>query len=149
MVFGTIAALGEWSWFVLGLVLLALEIFLPGTFFLWFGVAALATGAVALAVDWGWQAEVILFVVLALVLVVVGRRYFAWHKNASDEPYLNQRAKGFVGNVYVLGEPIVSGNGRVRIDDTSWRVKGPDLPGGARVKVVGVDGSVLTVEPAE
>jgi membrane protein implicated in regulation of membrane protease activity len=36
----------------------------------------------------------------------------------------------------------------VRIDDTIWRVAGPDAPAGSRVKVVRVDGANLTVAAA-
>ena len=35
---------GPWSWFVIGLVLLALELVVPGGYFLWLGVAGIVTG---------------------------------------------------------------------------------------------------------
>ena len=41
----------------------------------------------------------------------------------------------------------VEGRGRVNLDDTYWKVIGPDLPAGTRVKVIGSDGRQLTVEP--
>jgi inner membrane protein len=37
--------------------------------------------------------------------------------------------------------------GKVHVDDTQWRVSGVDSPAGKRVRVVGVDGAVLRVEP--
>ncbi|MFD0936463.1 NfeD family protein, partial [Methylobacterium trifolii] len=40
------------------------------------------------------------------------------------------------------------GAGRIRFDDTLWRVSGPDLPAGARVRVTGMAGTVLTVAAA-
>jgi membrane protein implicated in regulation of membrane protease activity len=145
MITDAITALGGWSWWILGLVLLALEVVLPGTFFLWFGVSALIIGISAVLIDWPWQFQLVGFVVLALVLVVVGRRYFNWADPAAEQ-VLNQRANRLVGNTYVLAEPIVDGRGRVRIDDTTWRITGPDLPSGSRVRVVGVDGALLHVE---
>jgi membrane protein implicated in regulation of membrane protease activity len=33
----------------------------------------------------------------------------------------------------------------VRVDDTVWQVRGPDMPAGARVKVTGAEGPVLLV----
>jgi membrane protein implicated in regulation of membrane protease activity len=49
----------------------------------------------------------------------------------------------------VLAEPIVNGSGRAKVRDSTWQVRGPDAPAGARVRVTGVaDGVVLTVEPA-
>jgi membrane protein implicated in regulation of membrane protease activity len=39
------------------------------------------------------------------------------------------------------------GHGRLRLGDTTWAATGPDgLPAGARVRVVGAQGTVLRVE---
>ena len=46
---------------------------------------------------------------------------------------------------FTLEKPIVDGAGTVRIDDTIWRVAGPDAPAGSRVRVVHADGASLTV----
>ena len=64
-------------------------------------------------------------------------------------PLLNERATRLVGQSYILGEPIVGGNGRIRVGDTTWRLTGPDLPSGTRVRIVGHDGSVLRADRAE
>ena len=53
-----------------------------------------------------------------------------------------------VGRVFTLEKPIIDGAGTVRIDDTVWRVAGPDAPAGSRVKIVQVDGANLTVAAA-
>ena len=71
------------------------------------------------------------------MLVIAGRRYFAARRSSSDQPLLNERAGRLVGQAYVLAEPIVDGHGRIRIDDSNWRVTGPDLPSGTRVRVTG------------
>ncbi|MBB5752519.1 NfeD family protein [Prosthecomicrobium pneumaticum] len=148
MILQAIAALGAWSWVVLGLVLLGLEILVPGTFFLWFGVAAALVGVAALLVDFAWQAQAIAFVVLAVALVLLGRRFFAGAGQRGAQPLLNDRPTRLIGRTYPLAEAIENGTGRVRIDDSVWRVRGPDLPAGTRVRITGHDGAVLTVEPA-
>jgi membrane protein implicated in regulation of membrane protease activity len=148
MILDIVRQLGPWSWWVFGLVLLGLEVIVPGNVFVWFGVAALLTGALALFTDFGWQVELIVFVVLALVLVVAGRRLFGRQVQPGEQPFLNDRAHRLVGSSYMLSLPIVDGHGQVRIDDTNWRITGPDLPSGTRVKVVGADGAVLKVESA-
>jgi membrane protein implicated in regulation of membrane protease activity len=53
-----------------------------------------------------------------------------------------------VGRIFTLEKPIIDGNGTVRIDDTIWRVAGPDVPAGSRVKIVQADGASLTVAAA-
>jgi len=65
-----------------------------------------------------------------------------------DQPFLNRRADAFVGRIFTLEKPIVSGNGTVRIDDSVWRLSGADAPAGSRVKVVRADAATLVVEPA-
>ena len=50
-----------------------------------------------------------------------------------------------MGQVFHLTEAIVDGRGRMKVADTMWRVAGPDLPAGAKVRVVGVEGTVLRV----
>ena len=137
--------LGPWVWIIGGLILLGLELLAPGVFLIWFGIAALLTGAFAFLTDFSWQIDLIVFVVLAVIAVVVGRRYFS-ASGQSEQPLLNQRARRYVGSVHVLADPIVDGQGRIRIDDTNWRIAGPDLPSGARVQVTAVEGAVLTVE---
>ena len=148
MILQAINQLGPWSWWVFGLILLGLEILVPGNVFVWFGVAALITGVLALFTHFGWQTELIVFVVLAVVLVIAGRRLFARTTQPGEQPFLNDRAHRLVGSSYMLVAPIVDGRGQVRVDDTNWRITGPDLPSGTRVKVVDADGAVLKVEKA-
>lgn len=140
--------IGPWMWFVLGGVLLVAEIFAPGAFLLWLGLAAFVTGLLAFAGDIGWQSEVLAFAVLAVVAVIIGRRFSPRPGQDSDRPFLNRRAEGYVGRIFTLDQPIIGGIGRVRIDDTVWRVEGPDLSAGSDVRVAAVDGATLQVVAA-
>ena len=63
-----------------------------------------------------------------------------------DQPFLNRRADAVVGREFTLEKPIVAGSGTVKIDDTIWRLSGPDSPAGSRVKVVRADAATLVVE---
>ncbi len=145
---GTIIhSLGAWNWFILGVVLLILEIIAPGIFMLWLGLAAFLVGLLSFAVDWSWQLQLVAFAAFSLAAIPLWRRLGS-HKAPSDQPFLNRRADAFVGRVFTLEKPIVSGNGTVAIGDTVWRVSGPDCPAGSRIKVAGVDGGTLRVEPA-
>lgn len=139
---------GGWSWTVLGLVLLIVEIVAASTFFLWFGVAALVIGLLTFALGgvafWSLQAQLIVFVILSIALVIVGRKLMASRNmHDSDNPNLNQRAKQIVGREAVLVEAISQGVGRIKIGDTIWRVKGEEAPVGAKVKIVGQDGATM------
>ena len=140
--------IGPWTWFVVGGLLLIAEIFMPGVFLWWLGLAALATGALAYVVTVSWQVQVLAFAGLSVLAILIGRKVAPAPDAASDRPFLNRRAAGFVGRVFTLDAPIEGGVGRVRIDDTVWRVEGPDVAAGREVKVVAADGATLKVEPA-
>jgi membrane protein implicated in regulation of membrane protease activity len=69
-----------------------------------------------------------------------------------DEPgdaLLNRRGEQKIGQRYVLAEAIVHGRGKAKVGDGLWLVSGPDLPVGAMVEVVGVDGTTLVVKVAD
>ncbi|MBL8591796.1 MAG: NfeD family protein [Devosia sp.] len=142
-----IASHGAWSWVVAGLVLLALELVVPGGVLIWLGGAALATGALALFVSIFWPLQFVIFGVLALCSIGLWLK-FRGPGVASDRPFLNQRAHRFIGQEAVLDEPIRDGIGRLALDDTVWRVQGPDLAAGSRVRIVEADGALLKVEAA-
>ena len=69
-------------------------------------------------------------------------------KGVTDNPFLNRRADRFIGHEAVIDEPIKDGFGRLALGDTIWRIAGPDLAAGQKVRVVGSDGAVLKVEAA-
>jgi len=143
-----ILELGAWSWMILAAVLFVLELVAPGIFFMWFGLAALVTGLIMFRYDLAWQWQLIWFCGLSLAVVLVVHRYLRKHPLESEQPLLNQRAAQLIGQSFDLVDPIVNGRGSIHSGDTIWRVEGPALPNGTRVTVVGVDGSVLKVEPA-
>ncbi|HLO75307.1 MAG TPA: NfeD family protein [Magnetospirillum sp.] len=143
--------LSFWHWLILGFALIALEVVVPGTFLVWPGMAAVVTGMVAyMAPGLPWQVMAGLFAVLTVVSAVVGRRiYGRLQHSVGDEPALNRRADAFVGTAHTLATPILDGQGRLKLGDSTWKIVGDDLPTGTRVRIVGVDGNALKVEKIE
>jgi membrane protein implicated in regulation of membrane protease activity len=141
-----IESLGVWDWFIVGGLLLVLEVLAPGVFMLWLGLAALLVGAISLFVDWPWQAQFVAFAAFAVAAIPLWRRLARSVEAPTDQPFLNRRAEAFVGRIFTLERPIVDGTGTMGIDDTVWRITGKDTPAGSRVKVTRVDGTALHVE---
>ncbi|HVW93052.1 MAG TPA: NfeD family protein [Devosia sp.] len=140
---------GAWSWAIVGLVLLGLELTAPGGVFLWLGIAAIVTAAVRFVLPLDWPRQIGVFGLLGLVSVLFWLRVVRERGGeATDRPLLNNRAEQHVGEELLLSEPIIAGMGRVPVGDTIWRVAGPDLPAGSKVRVVGYDGAVLKVVEA-
>jgi membrane protein implicated in regulation of membrane protease activity len=141
-----LSTLGTWNWLIFGLVLIILELLAPGVFLFWLGLAALLVGLVSFAFHPSWQMQILMFAVFAIAAVPLWRRMAHSSKTASkSNPFLNKRADALVGRVFTLEKPIIDGSGTVRIDDTIWRVAGPDAPAGSRVRIVQADGASLTV----
>jgi membrane protein implicated in regulation of membrane protease activity len=141
--------LGTWNWLIFGVVLMALELIAPGVFLFWLGLAALLTGLMSFAFTPSWQVQILMFAIFAAAAVSLWRRLARSNTAVSaSNPFLNKRADALVGRVFTLEKPIVDGAGTVRIDDTVWRVAGPDAPAGSRVKIVQADGASLTVAAA-
>jgi membrane protein implicated in regulation of membrane protease activity len=145
-----VRSLGAWSWIILGVILLAVELIAPGTFVLWLGVSAILVGMISFVIDWNWQEQAVGFAILAVASLVMWWRLIRrgrTEEDAGDQPFLNRRAQGFVGRVFTLEKPIVDGAGTVRMGDTIWRVTGPDCAAGSRVKIARAEGATLFVEP--
>lgn len=142
-----LAQYGAWSWIIGGLIILAIELIVPGGVFIWLGTAAITTGLVVLVLPIGFAVQWALYGVLALSGIILWLKFGRKAMNTkTDSPFLNKRTERFVGREAVLEDAIHQGFGRVKMDDTTWRVSGDDLPKGARVKIVGHEGVVLKVE---
>ncbi|MCH7943359.1 MAG: NfeD family protein [Proteobacteria bacterium] len=142
-----LAGIEFWHWWVAAIGLIVVEALVPGAIFLWLGVSAAVVGAILLAApELSWEYQLLIFAVLSVGSVIGWRAYHKRHPTKTDLPNLNRRGEQYVDRLITLDEPIVNRVGKVRLDDTSWKVTGQDLPAGARVKVVGVDGVVLQVE---
>lgn len=153
MIASIVAELGPWNWMLLGFILLCLEIFAPGVFLLWIGIAALIVGSASLllwdATFWSWQVQVLVFLVLALASAYIGKKIVRDREDPSDQPLLNRRGAQMIGRTATLTEPIKEGRGRIKLGDTMWRVSGPDLPVGTQVRVTAAADTdlELVVEP--
>jgi inner membrane protein len=139
-----------WSWFILAGLLLIGELLSPGVFLIWLAGAAALTGIVDVVFGLSWQNEVIIFAILSAVLVLASWNWVKTQRAPkSDQPHLNLRHGAYVGRVFVLEKAIINGSGKIKIEDAIWDVDGPDLPAGAKVKVIGVNGLRLNAVRAE
>ena len=134
-------------WLVGGLVLCAAELAIPGAFLLWIGFAAVTLGLFELLVPLPFEWGLLAFAALAVAWSLVGRKVYGGLSTGGGDQ-LNKRAESFIGRVFSLVEPIVDGEGKAKVLDSVWRVRGPDAPAGARVRVTGVgaEGTTLVVE---
>lgn len=146
-----LAEISAWHWLILAVVLICIEMLvIPAAYCLWMGIAAGVVGILMLLVpELSFFLQIVIFTLLSVSTLVVHKRYLKSNPPVSDEPTLNRRGEQYVGRVFNLEEAIINGVGKVKVDDSIWKVTGTDMELGGRVKVTGVDGTVLLVEAAD
>ena len=143
----------HWAWWATSVLLLGLEVILPTFFLLWLGVAGVIVGfLVFFFPEFGWQNEVIIFTVLAIIVTVLGRRYFRPSETQTDRPHLNKRGADLIGRTMELDEAFKNGEGRLKVGDSHWTARlkegDDDLKKGTKVKILDIDGATIIVEEA-
>ena len=136
----------HWWWLTAAIVLAIAELVVPGAFLIWIATAAALTGVAALLIGVPLAGQFVLFALLSVASVYLGRRIYG-EAVPSGDPMLNDRAARLIGETLVVVEAIEDGRGRVRVGDGAWPARGPDAAAGTRVRVTGADGACLHVEP--
>ena len=132
-------------WVIAGLVLLMLEIHAPGAFMMWLGLAACGTGLVVLLTGIGFELQVVTIAVLAAISLAIGLRF-----RYRRPPRMNTQQSGLAGRS-ATALSFQGREGRVRMGDSDWAARVPtdvaEPAPGSRLRVEGVDGTVLIVRP--
>jgi len=141
--------LNYWAWFVVALIFLGLEMVVPGVLFLWLAIAGVVVGVISLIIpDMSWEIQLVIFSVLSVLSVFLGRNYLKKNPIQTDEETLNKRGHQYVGHTYVLMTDMENGQGKVKIGDTLWKVQGDfQAKTGDKVTVIETDGVLLNVTP--
>jgi len=137
----------HYAWLAIGLVLAIAEMAIPGVFLIWMAGAAILTGLAAWVLPIGLPLQIVLFAVLSIVAVFIGRRYLKANPVVGADPKMNMRGDRVVGEMVVVTQAIEAGSGRVKLGDSEWLARGTDAAVGTRMRVAGHDGTILMVEP--
>lgn len=140
-----------WSWLSLGVILMLLELIVPGVFLFWVGLGSALTALVALLTDWTISDQLICFSFLSIISLFFGlfvyKKIFASdsQKQTAD---INDINLDFVGKTYTVSDAITEGQGKVKVGDTVWIAEcQTDVAKGQKVVVEKVNGTVLLVRP--
>jgi membrane protein implicated in regulation of membrane protease activity len=122
---------------------------LPGVYLLWVGLGAMAAGLLVLAVpELSLEWQLVAFAAAAVVAAFAGHAFYRRTLHTA-RPTLNRRGEEMIGARGHVEDAITNGRGRVRIGDSGWLARGPDLPAGTPILVVGCDAATLVVAPVE
>ena len=138
----------SWHWWIIALFLMMIEVMIPGAFFLWIGIAATFVGGLVFLIpSLTLVSQVFIFGGASILSIWIGQKYLKRYPRPTDQPNLNRRGEYYIGQSLILSEPIVDKRGRVKIDDSFWKISGEDCPAGTHIRITGVQGgSVLQVE---
>jgi inner membrane protein len=145
---------GDWLshpgilWLIAGGALACVELAVPGVFLVFLAVAAAITGLFTLLFpELGAVGQIASFAIWSAVSVAIGRRWYGNDDGESGDPLLNDRAAQLKGASVVTATDFTQGAGRVRLGDSEWPARGPDMPAGTPARVIAVEGVCLIVEP--
>lgn len=140
------------EWGILGLFLVLMELFMPGVFLVWFGLAGLC---VSLGVYWFFIPEVITwqlfwFSIFSCISTCLGlwlyRMIEKKFKKESEYVNLNDLASQYIGKVVTLTQDVVDGKSKVSVGDTVWIARvNEDLLAGDKVVITGVEKGVILI----
>lgn len=145
----TIIANAGFIWLAAAILLGTAELLAPGVFLIFLAIAAAMTGVTVLALPvLPPLLQLASFTAWSAVTILIGRRWYVDYPVATADPLLNDRAARLIGDVVTVVDPIILGEGRVRVGDGVWTATGPDSAAGARVRIIAVEGGKLIVESA-
>ncbi|MFH0843819.1 MAG: NfeD family protein [Bacteroidota bacterium] len=145
----SIFARPEVIWFIIGLVLLLLELVMPGFVIFFFGIGAWITALVCLFANPGINIQVVIFAVTSVAALLVFRKMiqnkFIYSKNDKSEAVEDE----FTGKEAVATADFgADKKGKVEFKGTSWKAEsGSDIKAGQTVVIVEKDSFKLIVEP--
>ena len=136
------------EWFSLGLLLVLLELFIPGVYLVWFGLSAFVTGALTIYHDFTVIEQSLVFGLISVVFALTGWFFYGRimkRSKVSDRyKHLNDPAGQHIGKTYLLAEDVVDGRSKALIGDSVWSVECEDgLKKGDKVKITGVENGVI------
>jgi membrane protein implicated in regulation of membrane protease activity len=134
-------------WFIVGLVLLLLEIGAPGLVLLFFGVGAWITAILVLIFSIGIDLQLFIFAASSVTLLILLRRRFQKLFKGKIEPSISE-ASDLIGERAVVVDSIIPPRkGRVEIHGTQWGAESEaEIPSGSTVEIVAQKNLTLKVK---
>ncbi len=105
-------------WLVLGVVLIVAEVFVPGVFVLWIGIAALATAGVAALFPMLGPWILLFFAIVTVLTAFVGTKVYMLITSSPNT--LNDLAQQLIGKRGVCIARLVDPDIRIRIEGVEW-----------------------------
>jgi membrane protein implicated in regulation of membrane protease activity len=144
-----LSQLTAWHWLILGVALLGIELLTGSTYILWPAVSALAVGILLfIAPGMGWELQMLLFFLLSITTLVLGRTHLQKLVKGGEPSDLNDPGKAMIGRQVTAASDFMGTEGRVHVGDTQWsaRLEIGTATAGDLLRVQSVEGATLIVK---
>jgi membrane protein implicated in regulation of membrane protease activity len=141
----------EYVWAIIGVVLLIMELFIPGLVVFFFGVGALLVAVVCLVADIHINAQLLIFLITSVVFLLALRNRLkgVFSGFSKSRPSMSQNPPEFIGEKVTVLEaisPVLPG--MVEMHGTNWKARAEvAIPAGAVVEIIGNENLTLVVKP--
>ena len=145
----TVFSRPEILWFIIGLVLLLMELVLPGFFIFFFGLGAWVTALVCLIGEPGINLQIITFAVVSVLSLIglrriIQKKFFYSKGNKSEEVEDEFTGKEALAASDFGGQH----TGKVEFKGTTWKAESTaEIKAGQRVIIIEKENFKLIVEP--
>ena len=142
----------QYIWIIVGIVIMSMELFLPGFILCFFGLGAVLTGLLKIFLPLGINTQLVLFAVLSIVLLVSFRRYAQGYftGRVSNTNPSGAAMEMHTGETAIVTEDIIpnSPRGKVEFHGTSWNADADvEIKTGVKVTIVKRHDLTLKVKP--
>lgn len=135
------------NWFTIGIMLIIIEMILPGMFLMWFGISSIIVGIIAVMIPIEINTALILFSVISVLLVIVVilvMRKVAPSSQSTVTHNLNQaRGSELIGATFTLDSDVMNNSGKLNIGDSIWLIKGPNAIAGTHISITSIENNTL------
>lgn len=141
----------ELIWFLLGLVLLLLELVVPGFFIFFFGLGAWVTALACLIWDPGVNLQIVIFAVVSVLSLIALRRLIRKKFFYVKEEDSHRVEDEFTGKEALVISDLGPGiTGKVEFKGTTWKAESAsEIKAGQKAVITGKVDFKLIVEPKQ
>ena len=136
-------------WFIIGIVLMLLEMAVPGLVIIFFGIGAIAVAVTCMVTSPSLAVQLVIFIVvsslsLALLRRWLKTRFFSSENGLTGDPTVLDE---FTGKNAIVEQPIAPGRpGKVEFKGTHWKAEAEEeIATGEVVVILGKDNITLKV----
>ena len=140
----------ELIWFVIGLVLLLMEIALPGLVIFFFGIGAWVVSIACFITDISLDAQLLLFLISSIFMLLILRHRLKslFYGFSSSRDNMSEDMQEYVGHAAIVTQEIRGKvKGRVEFHGTNWdAVADGNIPVGTDVEIMSKDNLTFKVK---